>query len=267
MTKECRYRLSSSPPKKVLFDHLPKCGGTTVMKYLTGHYPDRLIFHSCSLRPLETMEMFSRQSEIKRHSYSLITGHLVRHLIHFVSPTCLTVTLLRDPVERITSHYFYARSSPEHYLHETIHCHRMTLKDYVSCNLSEELRNWYTTYFTDLSIDQAEAHPERSVAAALQILSSSYDIIGTLEAFGSFIESLRSRAGLWKPYRGRIHNSTPNRPLTSHLPPAAIEAIQSSNHLDLALYGAVRNGIATDVCDATAPQPGGAGRRAGRLLA
>jgi hypothetical protein len=254
VTKECRYRLSSSPPEKVLFDHLPKCGGTTVTRYLTGHYPDRLIFHSCSLMPLESVERFGRQSENLRQSYSLITGHLVRHLIGLVDPGCLTVTLLRDPIERITSHYFYARSSPQHYLHEQIHSHQMTLEDYVSCDLSEELRNWYTTYFTGLSIDQTEANPASSVAAALEILSTSYDMVGTLESFRDFIESLKKRARLWHTYRGSIRNSTPNRPRTSQLPPATIEAIQTTNHLDIALYAAVRNRIAAEAnCAAALP--------------
>jgi hypothetical protein len=246
LAKECSHRLSPSPPEKVLFDHLPKCGGTTVMRFLFRHYPNRLIFHSCSLTPLESVEKLSRQSENQRHSYSLITGHLVRHLIKFIDPSCLRITLLRDPIERLTSHYFYARSSPHHYLHEKIHSHQMTLKDYVTSDLSEELRNWYTTYFSGLSIDQAEANPDRSVAAALDTLTTSYDIVGTLESFGVFIESLRKRARLWHSYPGSIHNPTPNRPLKSNLPPAAIEAIQATNRLDLALYSAVRNRIAAE---------------------
>lgn len=223
-------------------------------RFLTEHYPDRLIFHSCSSMPLETAQTFGRQSEKKRHSYSLITGHLARHLISLVDPVCLAVTLLRDPIERITSHYFYARSSPQHYLHETIHAHRMTLKQYVSSDLSEELRNWYTTYFSNLSIDQAEANPERSVAVALEVLRTSYAIVGTVETFGTFIESLRRRARLWNPYRGSIHNPTPNRPQTSQLPAATIEAIQARNRLDLALYGAVRHRPAVAAPGRSAPK-------------
>jgi hypothetical protein len=209
--------------------------------FLSRHYPERLIYCTCGEKPMQSVEQFTTLTEEDRYRYSLITGHLARHLIDFVDPSCLRVTLLRDPIERITSHYFYARRTPAHYLYARIHAHKMTIQDYVSSGLSKELQNWYTTYFSGFTCPRAESNPDQSVSAAMDILTSRYDVVGTLENFSSFIQQLRDQANLSHPYRGKINNATPCRPATASLPEATIQAIRQANELDLLLYRRVRD--------------------------
>ena len=51
------------------------------------------------------------------------------------------ITVLRDPVDRIASHYYYAKRYPTHYLHKEITGRNMSLQDYASARLSDELDN------------------------------------------------------------------------------------------------------------------------------
>lgn len=40
--KEAEFKIHR--PAKVLFDHLPKCGGTTINLYLPANYPERFVY-------------------------------------------------------------------------------------------------------------------------------------------------------------------------------------------------------------------------------
>lgn len=48
---EIRYAQSSKQPMKILFDHIPKCVGSTWNMYLQKHYPRRKIFTLNSRNP------------------------------------------------------------------------------------------------------------------------------------------------------------------------------------------------------------------------
>ncbi|HEY9599671.1 MAG TPA: sulfotransferase family 2 domain-containing protein [Cyanophyceae cyanobacterium] len=238
------HHLSVTRPQKILFDHLPKCGGSTLNSYLEAHYLRRHIFSTDGLNPTESVKIFKSFTEQKRHGYSLVKGHLSHDLIDFADPTCLKVTVLRDPVKRIISHYFYARENPDHYLYANIHNSEMGLEEYVSSNLSDELRNWYTTHFSGLPLDVVEKYPEESMAQAAEVLLKRYDIIGFLDNFALFIENLRKRANLRYEYNddNRV-NVTKNKPCIEDIPKSAIAKIESMNHLDIALYQKIKSAI------------------------
>lgn len=116
----------------------------------------------------------------------------------------------------------------------------MTIQDYVSSDLSRELQNWSTTYFSGFESTRAVSHPDQCVSAAMDVLTRRYDVLGTLEDFTSLIQRLRDQANLSHAYRGKINNATPCRPATASLPEATIQAIRHANELELLLYRRVR---------------------------
>ena len=56
MRREPNYQLRRA--KRVLFDHLPKCAGTTLHRYLSASYPERLIFASHERQHQESVKHF-----------------------------------------------------------------------------------------------------------------------------------------------------------------------------------------------------------------
>jgi predicted RNA binding protein YcfA (HicA-like mRNA interferase family) len=223
-------------PRKILFDHLPKCGGSTLTAYLEEHYPRASIYSIDGLNPVESVMQFKGLHRQDRYGYSLIAGHLANELIDFADPACLKVTILRDPVERIVSHYFYARNDSRHYLHSIIHSSKMSLDCYVGSDISDELRNWYTTHFSGLPLDVAEQKPEESIEKAAKVLLKHYDVVGFLDNFSLFIDSLRRQANLACEYDGNRVNVGERRPCVESVPQSSIERIKQVNFLDIALY-------------------------------
>jgi len=243
MIKELLYSLSASRPRKILFDHLPKCGGTSLNVYLEAHYPRRKTFSINGINPTASVEYFKNLPQRKRHGYDLVKGHFAHELINYAHPECLRVTVLREPVDRIISHYYYAKRTQSHYLYSKIHSSKMSLEEYATSDLSGELRNWYTTHFSGLTVDAAELNPEESITNAVDVLINRYDIIGFLDNFSSFTENLRNQAGLRYKYQNRKVNVTQARPALNDVPQSVITKIKKVNHLDIALYRKVKDAI------------------------
>src|SRR5687767_997581 len=107
--------MPASRPPLVLHLHLPKTGGTTLNEILArpcapGEYvalgPD---VHGA-------IENLRSWSDERRAEVRVVQGHLPYGL-HEIFPQPHTyVTLLREPVDRVLSFYFYVARSEGHYL-------------------------------------------------------------------------------------------------------------------------------------------------------
>jgi hypothetical protein len=237
-----RYAVQKPKPARILFEHLPKCGGTTVTAYLTSQYPPRLVYEIDGRHPTRSIERFRSLSLQERYQYHLVTGHLTDELIDYVHPETIRVTILRDPVKRIVSHYFFVRKDPLHYLHDAVVRGEISLEEYGRGELSSELRNWYTSYFSRLSPRETSENPERALTLALRRIRERYDIVGFLDRLPATMNDLRARAHLWGRFPDRRLNQTPGRPPFSEIPESTLATIAAVNDLDLRLYAAVRGG-------------------------
>ena len=235
------YHLPRKRPRKILFDHMPKCGGSTLNKYLEAHYPENKIFSSYGKNPKESIKVFKELTEKERYNYSLIKGHYANELKDYVNPDTLKITILRDPVERIISHYYFVKSYTGHYLHNKIIQKKISLKDYTTSNLSDELNNYYTIHYSGLTNSEVKKRPKESIEKAANVLLKQYELIGFLDEFSLFIESLRSHGNLIYQYNKQRINITENKPDIKNIPASTIENIESMNQLDIALYNKVKN--------------------------
>jgi len=236
LIKEFLYLFPANRPRKILFDHLPKCGGSSLNVYLSLHYPRKKTFSIDGWAPAESIDKFKNLSQNKRHGYDLVKGHFAHELLDYVHPDCFKVTVLREPVDRIISHYFYAKRTPGHYLYPKIVERGMSLEEYATSGLSGELRNWYTTHFSGLALSDAEKYPEESVTKAIEVLLARYDIIGLLNNFASFVETLQRKAKLRYEYKDGKDNVTKDRLSLYDVSPSTLEKIEKINHLDIAFY-------------------------------
>ena len=119
----------------------------------------------------------------------------------------------------------------------------MSLEDYATSGLSGELRNWYTTHFSGLLADDAERTPEEAITKAADVVLNRYDIIGFLDDFSSFTETLRIQADLRYEYQNKKVNVTQDRPSTNDVTLSVITKIEQVNHLDIVLYKKIRGAI------------------------
>src|SRR5688572_9860373 len=80
-------------------------------------------------------------SEEKKDDISVLKGHMPFGLHSHFRQEVQYISLFRNPLDRIVSHYEYVLRMPSHYLYEKVTSAKMTLKDYALSDLSGELDN------------------------------------------------------------------------------------------------------------------------------
>lgn len=242
LKKNFHYIFSNHKPNRILFDHLHKCGGSSLNNYLETHYPARKVFSTNGRRPEKSVKEFQNLPQSKRYQYLLIKGHLANQLIDYIHPDHLKITLLRNPVDRIVSLYYYAKESPKHNLYLEINQAGMSLEDFATSDITIEVRNRYTTHFAGLSPIDVELHPKNALNTAINTIKE-YDVIGFLDDFVNFTDSLRLQAELKYKYDNKRINVTKKRAAIDEIPLSVINTIKEINYLDLELYEKIRSSI------------------------
>ena len=120
----------------------------------------------------------------------MVLGHSTHELLDFVHPDTVTVTVLRNPIDRIVSHYYHVREDAHHCLHKRVVDSGLSLEDYVKQRISGELQNWYTTHFAGLTVSEVEENPERCSSKCRKSSLHSYDVVGFQDDFEAAVKEL-----------------------------------------------------------------------------
>src|SRR5256885_12995965 len=121
----------------LIFLHIPKTGGSTIYKVLERQSSRAKTFRLDSPQ----IARFKTLPAAQRGRYRLIQGHLYFGLHRFIPRASTYITFLRRPVERVLSFYYYARSTPDHYLYSQLVTERLDLKTLLARELTSELCN------------------------------------------------------------------------------------------------------------------------------
>jgi hypothetical protein len=107
-----------------LFVHMPRTGGTAFTAVLRAHF-------SRVLQLSERLEIaaFLGMPDQDRARFDLIAGHMPFGADTFIPRRCPYIVWLRDPVDRLVSSYFHARSHQDNGLHRFASEH--TLREYA----------------------------------------------------------------------------------------------------------------------------------------
>lgn len=230
----------NSEPRKVLFEHVPKCGGTTVNNYLKSHYSKDKVFVINGARPFDSIKYFISLPKEERYSYDLVCGHGAYKLKDYVHPRAIRFTILRDPVDRIISHYYYVLRSPKHYLYDEIVKKKMSLMDYITSNVSNELRNNFVCRFLGKSPKNVEKDADKAVIDAYNVLKNDYAAVGIIEDFNQTMDLFAKKAFFNKKIEVKELNKTINRPQKKEINEITLKAIKEMNSLDIKLYDLVK---------------------------
>lgn len=235
-------------PKRLLFEHIPKCGGTTVGNYLNQIYSYSEIYSQVIVYPWgqKVDSFYSFLSDDEKLYYSLIIGF---DSVHFPEDShgMLKVTVLRDPVDRAISSYYYA-------LQQQWISRDVTLRKFIqdlfapgdvdrlpfsrySCNVFQHTRPYIQHFSTDT--DRMLLSGEDLVWKCCSYIER-FDLVGVTEKMDAFLEKLQNMANLPIPYSGFKRNVTTKRKKMSEIDQNTVDFIKDYLKLDIAIYEFVK---------------------------
>jgi len=262
----------------VVFVHIPKAAGSTITKVISRQYsPENIYkdystpgdssdevepalasgegeferFNETALRHArEKYAAFRQLSESARANIRIFQGHDGYGVHEMLPRPCVYFTLLRDPVDRILSHYYYVKRNSGHYLYDEVTSKNMSLEDYVSSGLTPELDNSQTKYLAGLETPYLNFGDYSSdiLTTAKQHIETNFILVGFTERFDETVLLLKRKLGWGEPYYTRV-NVTENRPEKRQVSDSVLQAIEKYNDLDLQLYQYAQERFAQEIVD------------------
>lgn len=228
--------MNSSVPT-VIFLHLPKTGGTTLQHILRRCYSrNQVCTFKDSNREAE-IEKFKQLPPKKRERFRLIQGHLSfgfhRHLVG----DSIYVTFLREPVARVRSFYYYAKSQPDHYLHSLLKNDQVDLKGLLKerTATTHELFNLQTSMIAGEGWEDPEKVADRAALEQAKENLRNHFVVGLTEEFDASLQRMAQRFG-WDVKSYTKKNVTEGKPQAENLDDETLALIQKANALDIELY-------------------------------
>jgi hypothetical protein len=220
--------------RNVIFLHIPKAAGTTLRSVIHRQYPDRQVHQIWSVPSLEeSISEFKDLPPERRKEIRFLTGHGVFGLHSFLKGETEYVTMLRRPVSRVISNYYYVLRSPGHRLYKDVAEEGMTLHEYVSSGINRVLDNQMVRQVTGIGGDEDPG--EEVLDQAKENLDMWFGVVGLVERFDESLVLMKERYG-WGDVSYRKRKVASDRPGREDLSRALLRKIEERNRLDTELY-------------------------------
>lgn len=218
----------------IIFIHVPKTAGRSFIKIIKRQYKNKNTFQINPTAVSQSTKHFQTLSQKKRYKYKCLLGHMQYGLHQYMTPETKYISFIRNPVDRIISHYYYVIRTPEHYLYSYIQKNIVSLKDYISLNSYSELTNGQVRDISGLS-----SNDDHALNVALKNINSNFQFVGLTEYFDESLIIFQKQLN-WKNIIYIKQNVSTNKPLKENIPEEILETIRQNNQLDLILYESVK---------------------------
>lgn len=243
-----RQSPSTDPKTKIVFFHIPKTGGATLHQLLCPNFQTDTIYPERG----SSHERFNGED---MEAYKLISGHFTADQCRKIPDKKVVFTLLRDPKQRLLSHYYFLKSHRKEFILNIGYDMEALLSkelDLFSFLTDERIRNSplvdnvMTRYLSDAELinPSGRIQNEELVVESAKRRIDALDGICILEHFHDSLRLLFSMLGLPLPSTIDRHMSFESLTTYSHCEPVEREkitieideALDALTHLDRQVY-------------------------------
>lgn len=224
---------------RLTFLHLPRTGGTAITRDILF----RNFRHGqwCHVNYGPNMQVLSGAhdplswTERKRKRVALLAGHMPFGLAKYFPGPSEYVTLVREPIARVVSDYFFCRQNPTNPAYPFATA--LPLVEFVARGYGSS-QNCYAQWLSNASFGAKFRSEDEMLDAALKNLSQ-FSLVGLTEQSDLSIEWICKRYDL-AFYPITRMNKNVSTPEGRSISEEEIHAIRGHNLLDLAIYDVCR---------------------------
>ncbi len=216
----------------VVFVHIPKAAGSTLRGVMVRQY-DPAETHVIRLPIWESIAAFKAWPEERRHRVRFLMGHMPFGLHEWLRSPTTYVTMIREPVERVISHFHFVKGYPDHELHDRIRP-GMTVGDYVLERTSLELDNGQVRLLSGEPFVEFGSVTRDHLEAAKRNLRERFAVAGVSERFDASLLVMRAALG-WRRRIVYLNRNVTREPRTT-VTPQDLAAVRDANLHDAELH-------------------------------
>jgi len=194
------------------------------------------------LNHYESNVYFSNMEDARKRQYKYISGHVEFFLLQSFPERHFSFTLLRNPLDRIVSTYYFILRAEGHHLYRTLHDNKLSLTDFVEGKLWHEIDNGMCRRISGIcgSVPYGECG-EDVLRLAKHNLAHNISFVGLQERFDESLFLLLYHLQALDRLEYTSVNVTSSRKKVQDISESARAAILRHNVLDLELYAFARD--------------------------
>lgn len=228
---QCDYSVVPGGPREaIIFLHLPKTAGTTLNRLIEWEYR---LSEMYSVDPVlfEWSAAHLRKLPLARlRKTRMFKGHMLFGLHKTLPQPSTYITVLRDPVERVLSAFYFMRSYKLHPLYWKLRREKWTIEEFVRHSTRDNVQckiiagGDYHAPCSEAILEKASHH-----------LTRYFSVVGLSERFEESLALMKLRFG-WQLKSYSSFNVTRTRPKKGDLASTTLDLIRERNRFDVALY-------------------------------
>lgn len=219
----------------LVFTHIPRTGGTTLRAILSKYLESHIYIDSFS--------GFSFMNDDELNSQAFIATHCGHGIFNRINKPHKKVVILRDPIERIVSHYYYLKGLEDNISYSSYYAKTLSLKQFVEAQNPaiqvgiHNTQTWHlikdkNDYFRNRYKGMSD---EKLLEIAIDHLSQ-YDFVGFTDSIPSVLDEIGSEYGWTGVSQDLPFIRKSERPNTSDISESILNSVRDRVGLDLLLY-------------------------------
>jgi hypothetical protein len=229
---QSRSRKLCNEQPLLVFVHLRKTAGSTIRFVMSRQFRSAEEFTLNAPTVEAANQIWNATPPEQRARIKSVRGHFPYAPSLFAPRLITCFTMLRDPVERVISEYYFNLRNPEMRFHTALVREHITLEQFVNGERFAEVHNTQTRM---LAGGQPDAGPSRMLDAAISNLRDRMALVGVSDRLDETLLLCRAILG-WRRLVYRRVNVNPRRPSLDSLAPTTVSTIERANSLDRTLY-------------------------------